>query len=136
MAKVLKRILLFAVPLLLIAAAVVWVERDTLRTWFYLRQLERARGDAVAGWAQMTASLDSRALPRLLSLLTHHDEAVCANAHAALSCLGERWGKTDPRSGELVQRAVKDFSRFSAPGKGVVLALATDWISSDAACPE
>ena len=55
--------------------------------------------------AEKTANLDSCVVPRLLGLLAHDDEAVCANAHLALSCLGQRWGKTDPRSGELIQNA-------------------------------
>src|SRR5262249_26842628 len=72
----------------------------------------------------------------LLHFLTREDEAVCANAQAALACLGERWGKSDPRSGDLVQQAVKGFPHLSLAGQIAVLRLTEDWAGSDAVCPE
>lgn len=137
MAKALKRILLFGVlPLLLLGGLLAWCERDVVLTWYYLRGLENARGDDVATWAARTASLDAPVVPRVLELLTRDDEAVCANAHAALSALGQRWGRTAPHSGELVQQAVKLFPRLSQPGRGVVLKLTEDWAGCEETCPE
>jgi hypothetical protein len=137
MAKVLKRLLLFGVlPLLLLGGAVVWCEREPLLSWYYLRQLERARGDEVARWAERTATLDARVVPSLLAMLARDDEVVSANAHAAIVCLGQRWGKTDPRAGELIQQAVKEFPRLAIHGQRLVLELAADWASSDTACPD
>src|SRR5262245_164584 len=75
MFRALKRFFLFGVvPLLVIGGFVAWVERDTLRSWFYLHRLEGARGASVGHWARKTASLDSPIVPRLLSLLAGTDE--------------------------------------------------------------
>src|SRR5262249_52465269 len=128
MAKALKRFLLFGVlPLLLLGGPLAWFERDLLLNWYYLHRLENARGDDVTYWADRTASLGAAVIPDLLRLLVREDEAVCVNAGAALECLGERWGKADPRSGDLMHQAVHAFPKLSLAGQIVVLRLTEDW---------
>src|SRR5262245_28443129 len=137
MAQAFRRVLFFGVlPLLLLGGVVAWFERDALRTWYYLHRLEEAQGEEVSHWAARTATLEAAVVPSLLQMLAREDEGVCANAQAALSCLSERWGKTDPRSADILQQAVKVFPRFSLAGQVVILKLADDWAASDRACPE
>jgi hypothetical protein len=135
--KGLKRVLLFGVlPLLLLGGIFAWFERDTLLTCWYLHKLEKARGEEALRWAEKLASFEERIIPDVVALLGREDADVCENARTALLCLGNRWGREDPRCVELMNQAIKEFHRLSPCGQSVVLRLALEWIESAPGCPK
>src|SRR5262245_37893653 len=92
-----------ALALLLAAGAGLWLAREPLLGWYYLRGLARADEAERDQWAERVAGLDRAAVPPLLDLLAGDDRA-CANARAALGALARRWGPDDPRGEELARR--------------------------------
>lgn len=132
-----KRFLLLALLLLLLAGAgVAWAERTTLLGWYYLRGLEKAGSADVSVWSRRAASLGEAGIPDLLRLLGSGDARVCGNAREALACLGEGWGRDDPRRADLLGQVATEFSRLSGPGRREALRLATDWTVPEPPCPD
>src|SRR5262249_3691891 len=108
--------------------------RTALLSWYYLRGLARAGADAGV-WARRAAGLGEAVVPDLLELLGGDEERACGNARAALACLGEGWGREDPRCAELLDEGVRQFPRLSGPGKPEALRLATDGPGPEPPCP-
>jgi hypothetical protein len=114
---------LAAVTVLLTLAAVLWLKRTPLLTWYYLRGLAAASEAERDTWVRRVAGLDRAAVPGLLACLRRDDAGVCANARAALACLVENWGLEDARTFDLVRRLAETFPALSAPGKRTTLDL-------------
>ena len=83
------------VALLVLAGAGLWLGREPLLAWYYLRKLAASDGDEARRWAERAASLDEQVVPDLVRLLGSGEPRVCANARTALDCLGQRWGRDD-----------------------------------------
>jgi HEAT repeat protein len=115
---------LTVLALLLVLAAVAWINRTPLLSWYYLRGLAAAGEEDRASWAECVAGLDEAALPELFEFLERPEPGTCANAEAALACLGRRWGNSDVRSLRLLEQLAERFARFSVPGREAVLELA------------
>src|SRR5262249_14817466 len=125
-----KRLILGLLGLLLLGlGGLAWAERQLILSWYYLRGLRQAEGDAIEVWAGRVARLDQRAVPGLLPLFGEPEEAVCDRAGVACTALLERWGREDARSVELVQQLVKNFAQFSGAGRKCVLKRAEEWMA-------
>jgi hypothetical protein len=125
-----KYLAIGAAALLLTAGAGLWLGREPLLSWYYLRGLARADEGERDQWAQRVADLDRAAVPPLLNLLTGDDRA-CANARAALDALVRRWGPADPRGEELARRLSEGFARLSPAGQCAVLQFGSGWLRAD-----
>jgi hypothetical protein len=131
-----KRIFLLALVLfLVVAGVVVWAERETLRSWYYLHRLETAEGEAGDLWAERTAGLGSRVVPDLLTMLGQTG-LPCTNARKALGRLVADWGRENPRSVELTNEVVSAFPSLSPEGQRAALELAIEWTRPEPPCPE
>jgi hypothetical protein len=130
------RLILLALGLLLLlGGGVAWLERHTLLTWYYTRELARASGADVDHWADRVASLDERVVPVLLDCATRQEPGPCANARVALGRLLARWGADDPRCVELFNRTAREFPRLSTEGRRQMLDLALGCAADNAGYP-
>ena len=84
---------------------------------------------------KQVASLDEAAPLRLLAGLSNDDALVCANMQAALGMLARRWGASDPRSLNLVERLRQDFAQFSPAGQEKTLLFLTCFLQLDGPKP-
>ncbi len=108
------------------AAGLAW--RDTLESWYYVRQLARAGAADRERLAERVAGLGAAAVPGLLDCLNGSDETVCANAGTALDKLGAHWGAGDARTVVLLRQIVEQWPRLSTVGRQQVLEAATNWV--------
>jgi hypothetical protein len=118
------------VALLVLAGAGLWLGREPLLAWYYLRGLAQSNEAERDQWAERVAGLDRAAVPSLLDLLAR-DERACANARAALDALVRRWGPGDSRGEEVSRRLSEGFARFSPAGQREVLQFGADWLRAD-----
>ncbi len=123
-----------AVTLLLLVGGGLWLGREPLLTWYYLRGLRRADDGQRERWAERVAGLDSAAVPPLLDLLAG-DDRDCAGARAALAALVRRWGADDPRGEELARRLSEGFARLGPAGQREVLQFESGWLRADGKAP-
>jgi hypothetical protein len=123
-----------ALALALLAGGGLWLGREPLLTWYYVRGLARAGEEERGAWAERVAGLDRAALPALLDLLAGDDRA-CANARAALDALARRWGAGDPRGEGLARRLADGFARLGPAGQREVLRFAAGWLGADGSPP-
>ncbi len=119
-----------AVAILLLAGGGLWLGREPLLTWYYLRGLRQAGNGEREHWAERVATLDAAAVPPLLDLLGGDDQS-CVGARAALAALIRRWEDDDPRGAELARRLSDGFGRLSPAGQREALAFETDWLRGD-----
>jgi hypothetical protein len=119
-----------AVAVLLLAGAGLWLGREPLLTWYYLRGLRQAGEGERERWAERVAGLDQAAVPPLLDLLAGDDPA-CAGARAALAALARRWGGDDPRGAELARRLSDGFARLSPSGQRAALEFEAGWLRAE-----
>jgi hypothetical protein len=119
-----------AVALVLLAGAGLWLGREPLLSWYYVRGLARADEGQRDQWAERVAGLDRAAVAPLLDLLTGDDRA-CANARAGLGALARRWGPADPRGEELARRLSESFGHLSPAGQREALQFAAGWLRVD-----
>jgi hypothetical protein len=126
-----KRVALLALVLGVVGAGVAWVNRTSLLTWYYLRQLASAEDADRAVWAERVATLESAAVPTLFRLLGGDDARACRNAGAALGRLTRRWGLDDSRTGELAEQLARALPRLSGWGRRTVLQLPLGWMQAN-----
>jgi hypothetical protein len=119
-----------AVTVVVLAGAGLWLGREPLLSWYYLRGLARADEGRREQWAERVAGLDRAALPPLLALLAG-DERSCANARAALDALARRWGADDARGEELARRLSEEFAALSPAGRREVLQFEAAWLRAE-----
>jgi hypothetical protein len=115
------------VALLLLLGGVAYLERTSLLTWYYVRQLAKADESSQAAWVERVAGVGEAAVPNLLDCLTDPNPAICRNARAALARLTQQWGIGDARTVSLAMRCEREFNRFSAAGQQNVIDLASEW---------
>lgn len=117
------------------AGAVLWLERDTLTRWYYVRGLTRATDSDREAWATRVASLGEGVQGDLFDVLAADDPAACKSARAALGAMAKQWGADDPRTVALALRAVREYDRLSPEGRRQVLTLAAEWFPDGGAKP-
>ena len=122
-----KTIAVMIVGGLLAAGGVGWMERSTLLSWYYVRNLAKADEKSRDAWAERVAGLGEDAVPALFHCLSGPDIAGCQNAQAALSRMTQRWGIGDRRTVNLAMHCGREFGQLSPPGQQCVLDLAADW---------
>jgi hypothetical protein len=121
---------------LLGGSALLWMERDPLRAWLYVRNLSAANDDgARQRWAGYVADLGEPAVPGLCACLHQDDPNVCHNAQVGLAALADHWGRGDARSATLLQTLAREYKDFSLQGQRQTLDLATRWFSGEDASP-
>ncbi|HZT78769.1 MAG TPA: hypothetical protein VFA26_00985, partial [Gemmataceae bacterium] len=124
-----RRYLVMLLAALLVGGgSAAWLGRDSLRTWYYLRSLERADEASRDAWAGRVAGLGSAAVPAAVSRLANPEPQACDNLRAALARLAEPWPAEDPRRAELGGRLIDGFASFSPAGQRAALRLAADWL--------
>jgi hypothetical protein len=121
-----KAVAAVAVVLVLLGG-LAWVERTTLLSWYYVRNLAKADEGSQAAWAERVAGVGEVAVPDLLAHLNDVDPAVCRNVRAGLSGVSRQWGVGDARTVALAMRCGREFNQYSAPGRQAVLELAAEW---------
>jgi hypothetical protein len=122
------------VAVLLLAGGGLWLAREPLLTWYYLRGLARADDGERDRWAERVAGLDGAAVPPLIDLLAG-DDRPCAGARAALGALVRRWGPNDPRGEDLARRLSDGFARLSPAGQREVLQFGAGWLRAEGVPP-
>jgi hypothetical protein len=115
---------------------VVWRERLTLLSWFYVRNLARATDVSRSRWVGRVANLGEAALPGLFDCLARPEAAVCANARAALTCMTHSWGHGNARTADLAIRLAREFPCFSSVGQKQALELVAGWFHESVRHPE
>jgi hypothetical protein len=125
-----------ALAVLMGGSTLVWMERDPLRAWLYVRNLSAASDDSARQrWAGYVGDLGEPAVPGLCVCLHQDDPQVCHNAQAGLAALAERWGRSD-RTATLLQTLALDYDRFSTAGQQQTLELVARWFAADGPPPE
>jgi hypothetical protein len=122
--------------LLLGSGIVVWRERLTLLSWFYIRNLAHATDANRSRWVGRVASLGETALPGLFDCLSRPERPVCVNAHAALASMTHSWGPGNARTADFAIRLAREFPRFSSAGQKQALELVAGWFREPAPQPE
>jgi hypothetical protein len=115
--------------LLMGAAALVWVERTPLLSWYYVHNLAKAKEADRGVWVERVAGLGEPALGDLLECLNDPSPECCDNARAALEKLTAQWGPGDTRTISLALRCGREFQRMSPDGQRNVLELAAGWFA-------
>jgi hypothetical protein len=118
--------------LMVVTAALVWIERMPLLASFYVHQLAKADEADNGVWVDRVAGLGEAALNDLLDCMNEPAPACCANARAALEKLTGEWGANDPRTLALAHRCCREFQHMSPAGQRNVLELAGGWFASGA----
>ncbi len=116
-------------------AGVGWWQRQPVLAWYYVRQLSNAYQENREGCASKVAELDEAALPPVLEGLQSEDALVCANLQYALVLMTKRWGITDPRAQDLVERLHAGFDTFSTQGQEKIVSLLTGLLQLDGPRP-
>jgi hypothetical protein len=106
----------------------LWVRREPLLSWYYLRGLSRADESEQAVWLERVASLGSAAEPGLLEQLGGEDERARVNAKAALVRLTRDWRPDDAHWSELIERLSAASAGWSEPGQAAALDLVAAWV--------
>jgi hypothetical protein len=125
-----KTYLAIGVVVVLLLAGGLWLAREPLLTWYYLRGLAQADDGERDRWAERVAGLDGTAVPQLLDLLAGDDRA-CAGARAALGALVRRWGADDARGADLARQLSDGFARMSPAGQREVLQFEVGWLRAE-----
>jgi hypothetical protein len=125
-----KKYLVAGAVAVLLAGAGLWLGREPLLTWYYLRGLRQAGEGERERWAERVAGLDEAAVPPLLDLLTG-DESSCAGARAALAALVRRRGADDARGEGLARRLSEGFARLSPAGRRAALEFEAGWLRAE-----
>ncbi len=108
---------------LLGGSALLWMERDPLRAWLYVRNLTAANDEgARQRWAGYVADLGEPAVPGLCAGLHQDDPNVCHNAQVGLAALADRWGRGD-RTATLLLTLAREYASFSLQGQRQTLEL-------------
>lgn len=118
----------------LIGAGIVWKDRLTIQTWYYVHQLARAEAHDRDVWVARVTNLNGAAVPSVLKCLQQEDVRSCANAQAVLQYFAEHWspaGRT-----VLARRLAHGFAHFSQFGKQNALEVETLLLKNAAAQPE
>jgi hypothetical protein len=118
-----RRVLRYALPVVVVAAAVGIWQRERIWIWYCAERLERASDEGRGAWAERLTAAGEPAVPTLLDLLRHDDPGVCAGAKGALESLTAGWAKDDPRRAAFSHRFVDAEPRFSTPGRAAALEL-------------
>ena len=113
---------------LIVAAGWGWARRESLRAWYFVRQLATANEADRERLAERVADLGAAAVPSLLARLGGTDEAVCANLRVALDRLGANWGASDARTAALLRQIGEQWPRLSVPGRRTTLESAASWL--------
>ena len=104
-----------------------WLKRDSLRSWYYVRQLKNAAEADRDRWAERVASLGEAALPSLIDCLIQPNERICANAGAALTRLGG-WQANDGRVTAAMEMLRGEWERLSPAGRRALLTAVGEWL--------
>jgi hypothetical protein len=123
-----KRIAGGVLLLLLACAGGLWLERQPIRTWYYLRGLAEANDIDRGLWAERVAGQGQGAVPGLLDCLARDEERICANARLALSHLCGPLPQDDPQWVALTERLAGEFPLLSLYGQRCLLTLAAEWV--------
>ncbi len=116
--------------------ALLWMEREPLQAWLYVRNLTAASDDAARQrWAGYVADLGEPAVPGLCACLRQDDADVCHNAQVGLAALADRWGHGDARTATLLQTLAREYAHFSLQGQRQTLELVAQWFRAEDAPP-
>lgn len=114
--------------LVLACAGGLWLERQPILTWYYLRGLTQANESDRELWAERVAGQGDPAVSGLLDCLARDDDRICDNARLALSRLCGSLPQDDPRWSTLTERLAGEFPRLSLHGQRCLLTLAAEWV--------
>lgn len=131
-----KRLLLAGAGVLVaLLAAVLWLEREPLLAWHYLRGLAAADEAQRDAWVEHVAGLDAAAVPGLVRCLERQDARACDNAWAALTRITQGWPESDPRWYDLAERLAASFPRQGTVCRPQTLQRVADWLRTDPSPP-
>jgi hypothetical protein len=116
---------------LALLAGVAWFQRDSLRAWYYVRQLAQASAADRDGWVERAAGLDCAVVARLLDSFQREDAQACDNVRAALARIAGQWPANDARWRGLAEQLAASYRRSSPAGQCATLELAADWLRAD-----
>lgn len=120
---------------LVLVGGVGWLERKPLRSWYYLRGLDRADEGNCAAWVDRVTGLNQEVVPALLDRLGRDDPRVGHNALAALTRLVQSWSPEDSQVLEFARTLAEGFTRFRLAGKKRALQLAATWLTAESGPP-
>ena len=122
-----KTSLAVVLGVVLVVGGSIWMLRDSLLAWYYLRGLAKAEQGEQAVWISRVVQLDSAIVPGLIKGLEDDDLPRCANFCVALDGLARHWGFDNRRTHDLAGRIADNFSHFSGHGQITALKLFGTW---------
>jgi hypothetical protein len=122
-----KTSLVIVLGLVLVSAGSIWMMRDSILSWYYLRGLAKAEHGEQAVWVSRLIGLNSAAVPSLIKGLEEDDLSSCTRFGEALDGLARHWGFDNPQAHDLAVRMANGFSHFSVHGQITVLKLVGRW---------
>lgn len=118
-----KRIALYALGGLLLFGGVAYWQRDRIRVWWLVRQVdsgvEADRTDAV----ERLAAMDAVALDRLLEMLNRDHPELCETVASSLASRCGSWPTGSPLFDQLGEVILARYANFSGPGQHAALGL-------------
>jgi hypothetical protein len=117
-----KKVALAGLAVLLLGgAALLWMEWNSLQTWYVLRGLKQADDTTREGWVARSVALGPCAVEGLLEGLCEADGPASENCALALAAMAREWGGADDRTAQLAQQIAKLCPKLPAPARARAL---------------